>query len=77
MRADQVKRAAFGSKDDRLLSDTGSVGQSAHGQGAESVRITCREDAIAGHQYEREGAFNAAQGIGNGIRKRLLLRLRD
>src|SRR5208282_3445082 len=70
--AEQIKSAGFGGKNDRVLFLTGQSRDATHGQRTEAARIASGEDTVAAEHDQRNRAFHAPQGVGNGIRQGLL-----
>ena len=74
--ADQIEGAGLGGEDDGLGAAV-SGRDAAHAERAEAAGVAGGEDAVGGRHDEREGAFDAAQGVGDGVFECLLAGLRD
>ena len=52
-------------------------GNASHGEGAEAARIAHGKNAVGTDHHQREGAFDAAERVGNGFGERVFAGLRD
>jgi hypothetical protein len=64
--ADEVEGAGLGGEDDGLGATVGG-GDAPHAQRTEAAGVASSEDAVGGGHHQGECAFDAAEGVGDGV----------